>query len=233
MDELQALDHQLKGLVNLELEQETGHFQGVGGSPAKLFPEAYKTAKSYKQLVRLLHDSLDNLYHEIAAGKQDKAELHEFLKNQQLLLASTPSIWPTSGWLSSGFGNRASPFTGKREFHNGIDISTRSGASIIAPADGIVSCVRFDNYSGRVIGISHGFGFETVYAHLKKVLVKKGQPVKRGEVVALVGNSGRSTGPHLHYEVHLNKVPVNPLRYVPTLKPPHDILLARKPEKTN
>ena len=149
--------------------------------------------------VRLLHHSLDNLYNEIAAGKQDKTELHQFFKNQRLLLASTPAVWPTSGWLSSGFGSRVSPFTGKKEFHNGIDISTRSGASIIAPADGLVSCIRFDNYSGRVMCISHGFGFETVFAHLKKVLVKKGQSVKRAlntwawaTMPSVWGSTGRS-----------------------------------------
>jgi murein DD-endopeptidase MepM/ murein hydrolase activator NlpD len=152
--------------------------------------------------------------HEIALGEEDKKELHKFLESQKILLASTPSIWPTKGWMSSRFGYRTSPFTGQKEFHKGIDISTRMNAPVIAPANGIVSHVGWNHGYGRVLTIEHGYGVKTKYAHLQKILVKKGKHVKRGETVALVGSTGRSTGPHLHYEVHLNRVAVNPLRYI-------------------
>jgi murein DD-endopeptidase MepM/ murein hydrolase activator NlpD len=161
-----------------------------------------------------MHRSLEALDNEIAASEQNKTDLYKFLENQNAILASTPSIWPTKGWLSSRFGYRMSPFTGKREFHRGIDISTRMGAPIVAPADGIVSRVYRDRGYGNVVCVNHGYGVMTKYAHLKKTLVKKGQFVKRGETLALVGKTGRTTGPHLHYEVHLNKVAVNPLRYI-------------------
>ena len=212
--ELKQFDRKLKVMVNLESSEDGEPLKGVGGSDPILLDPKHTIARSHKELVRLMHRSLDNLENEIAIGEQDKVELHKFLENQKVLLASTPSIWPTKGWLSSDFGYRISPFTGEKEFHRGIDISTRMGAPIVAPSDGIVTNIHWDHGYGRLLSIKHGYGLITRYAHLKKALVKKGQFVKRGETIALVGNSGRSTGPHLHYEVHLNRVPVNPLRYI-------------------
>jgi len=158
--------------------------------------------------------SLDNLNTEISVQTQEKVELYKFLENQKSMLASTPSIWPTKGWVSSGFGNHTSPFTNEKEFHSGIDISGRMNTPIIAPADGVVSSVRQTYGYGKTLVINHGYGLKTTYGHLRKFLIKKGQYVKRGQEIALVGNSGRTTGPHLHYEVHLNGLAVNPLRYI-------------------
>ena len=214
MNELRKLDHKLKAMVNLETGEGDEQFTGVGGSdPALLDPKKTLT-KVDRELVRAMHQSLDNLNSDINSSKEDKAGLQEFLENQKMLLASTPSIWPAKGWLSSRFGYRKSPFTGKKEFHKGLDISARMGAPIVASADGTVSFSGWDRGYGRIVVIKHGYGLKTKYAHLKKSLVKKGQYVKRGETIGLVGNSGRTTGSHLHYEVHLNGVPVNPLRYV-------------------
>ena len=214
MNELRKLDHKLRVMVNLETGEGDEQFKGVGGSdPALLDPKKTLT-KVDRELVRAMHRSLDNLNSDINSSKEDKTGLQEFLENQKMLLASTPSIRPTKGWLSSRFGYRISPFTGKKEFHKGLDISTRMGAPIVASADGTVSFTGWDRGYGRVVVIKHGYGLKTKYAHLKKSLVKKGQYVKRGETIGLVGNSGRTTGSHLHYEVHLNGVPVNPLRYV-------------------
>jgi murein DD-endopeptidase MepM/ murein hydrolase activator NlpD len=214
MGEMKEFDRKLKDMVDLETGKGTPALGGVGGSEPSLLRPDYSMVKSHKDLVRLMHRSLDNVDNEIALGERDKAELHKFLENQKTLLASTPSIWPTKGWLSSRFGYRTSPFTGEREFHRGIDVATRMNAPIIAPADGVVTYVGRDRGYGRVISIKHGKGLITRYAHLHKALVKKGDYVKRGEAIALVGNSGRSTGPHLHYEVHLNGMAVNPLRYI-------------------
>lgn len=214
MCELQELDRKLKVMVNLEKGDDTQEFQGIGGSEPNLPRPLLAQAKTHPELIRSMHRSLEELDNEIAASEQNKTDLYKFLENQNAILASTPSIWPTKGWLSSRFGYRMSPFTGKREFHRGIDISTRMGAPIVAPADGIVSRVYRDRGYGNVVCVNHGYGVMTKYAHLKKTLVKKGQFVKRGETLALVGKTGRTTGPHLHYEVHLNKVAVNPLRYI-------------------
>ena len=214
MYELREFDRKLRTMVNLETSEDKKEFQGVGGSNPILLQSQYNMAKTHKDLVRSMHSAIDDLDREIELCEKDKTELHKFLENQKVLLASTPSIWPTKGWLSSRFGYRISPFTGKREFHRGIDIATRMGAPIVAPADGIVLKVYSDRGYGKVVSVSHGYGVITRYAHINKALVKKGQYVKRGETIALVGNSGRSTGTHLHYEVHLNRIAVNPLRYI-------------------
>jgi murein DD-endopeptidase MepM/ murein hydrolase activator NlpD len=212
--ELKELDQKLKVMVNLETGDDKTQFRGLGGTDPGLMESNYPLESSHKELVRSMHHSLDRVESEVISGSQDKTELHKFLKSQRTLLASTPSIWPAKGWLSSGFGYRESPFTGTKEFHRGIDISTRTGSPVLAPADGIVSAADRNRTSGKMLTISHGYGLATKYAHLKKFLVKKGQHVKRGETIALVGNTGRCTGPHLHYEVYFNKLPVNPLQYI-------------------
>ncbi len=212
MSSQRELSRKLRVMVNLEIDEDEAY--GLGG-PAPIFSDPLEDeVGDEKELVRHMHGTLDQLDNEMTIGLQDKTALYKFFENQKILLASTPSIWPTKGWMSSRFGYRVSPFTGKREFHRGIDVATRMSAPIIAPADGIVSFSGRNGGYGRVVVIKHGNGIKTRYAHLKKSLVKKGQHVKRGETIALVGNSGRSTGPHLHYEVHLNNVAVDPLRYI-------------------
>ncbi len=129
-------------------------------------------------------------------------------------LASTPTIWPTYGWVSSPFAYRTDPFTGKRTFHYGIDIATNFGNPVVATADGMVLTLGNDKTSGRYVVLNHGGGLTTHYLHLSKTLVKPGQRIKRGDVIGLVGKSGKAIGPHLHYEVRLNNRPVNPYRYI-------------------
>jgi murein DD-endopeptidase MepM/ murein hydrolase activator NlpD len=212
--ELNEFDQKLKIMVNLETDEESSQFPGIGGSDPSLLNPDYTIEKAHEKLVTLMHESLDNLDTEISIQMNEKEELYEYLGNQKNMLACTPSIWPTTGWLSSGFGNRISPFTDEIEFHKGIDISTRMNTPIVAPADGLVSATGKDYAIGNWVTISHGYGLKTRYGHLAKILVKKGEYVKRGQEICLVGNTGRSTGPHLHYEVYLNGVPVNPRRYI-------------------
>jgi len=214
MDDLKNFDQKLRIMANLEEGEAEAHFVGVGGSEPALEQSDPSEAQPLGAVVRSMHRSLDTLYEEIALEKNVKVELYQFLEKQKNILASTPSIWPTKGWLSSRFGYRISPFTDEREFHKGIDISTRLNTPVIAPADGIVTRVGRNGGFGRMVIIEHGYGLVTKYAHLEKIMVKKGQTVKRGDKIGLVGNTGRSTGPHLHYEVHLNNVAVNPLRYI-------------------
>lgn len=130
-------------------------------------------------------------------------------------LKHIPSIPPVSGRFSSGFGIRRDPFTGGIEFHKGIDISAPKGTPIIATADGVVEKATWNSggYGNHVV-INHGNGIKTLYAHMSKVLVRKGQKVRRGQVIGLVGSTGKSVAPHVHYEVYLNGNPVNPLRYI-------------------
>ena len=214
MIELKEFDHKLKVMVNLATEEEPSNFLGIGGSDPSILNPDYSVEEAHQKLVRLMHKSVDNLDTEIALQINDKAELSQFLEEQKSMLACTPSIWPTKGWVSSRFGYRTSPFTGKKEFHRGLDISARQDTPIVAPADGFVASAGKDYGYGNVLTIQHGYGLKTRYAHLSKMLVKKGQNVKRGQEIALMGNTGRTTGTHLHYEVHLNGVAVNPINYI-------------------
>jgi len=130
-------------------------------------------------------------------------------------LAATPSVMPTQGWLSSAFSAmRAHPILHMARPHEGIDVSAPMGTPIEAPAAGVVSDAGWETGYGNTITINHGFGIVTKFAHASKLLVKTGQRVARGQRIALVGNSGLATGPHLHYEVHVNGRPVDPLKYV-------------------
>ena len=130
-------------------------------------------------------------------------------------LAATPSIMPTQGWLSSAFSAmRAHPILHLARPHEGIDVSAPMGSPIEAPASGVVSEAGWETGYGNTITINHGYGIVTKFAHASKMLVKTGQRVARGQRIALVGNSGLATGPHLHYEVHVNGRPVDPLKYV-------------------
>lgn len=129
-------------------------------------------------------------------------------------LASTPSIWPTNGWPSSGLGWRADPFTGKQAYHSGLDIAAAYGNPVVAPADGYVISTTSDKYYGNFIQINHGGGITTLYGHLSKIEVRPGQRVKRGDEIGKVGATGRAIGPHLHYEVRENNIVRDPMRYI-------------------
>jgi murein DD-endopeptidase MepM/ murein hydrolase activator NlpD len=142
------------------------------------------------------------------------AQLEEFYRDQTLVLASTPSIWPVRGYLSAGFGNRKDPFTGQRDFHSGIDISTPIGTRIFAPADGVVLSASVQGAYGNSIIMDHGYGVVTRYGHLDAYAVRPGQRVRRGDLVGFVGNTGRSTGPHLHYEVWVRDQAQNPIHFI-------------------
>lgn len=132
--------------------------------------------------------------------------------NQAALARATPSIWPIAGWLSSGYGNRADPFTGQPDFHAGLDISADKGTPVRATADGVVELAAYNGNYGNCIMISHGFGIGTRFGHLSGYAVGVGQKVKRGDVIGYVGSTGRATSSHLHYEILLNGSPINPLR---------------------
>lgn len=136
------------------------------------------------------------------------------IAKQKVRLASTPSIWPTNGYLSNSFGPRIHPFTGKRSFHYGQDIATQSGNRVVAPANGVVLVAERRNFYGNMIIIDHNFGYTTRYGHLSAFNVKEGDRVTRGQVIGFVGSTGRSTGPHLHYEVRFMGKALNPMNFI-------------------
>ncbi len=163
---------------------------------------------------RMVNPPLDQVQGQANRLEQNLSTLLDFFERQSARLAQTPTIWPTSGFITSGFGMRIDPFTGKQSFHKGIDIATNLGNPVVAPADGVVVETRNDRIGGKTILLSHGGGLSTLYYHLDKFLVRPGQKVKRGEIIGLVGKTGKALGPHLHYEVQVNGRSVNPLQYI-------------------
>ena len=213
LSRVREFDTKLRVMMNLEPEQAS--LNSLGGSPDKDLPtNVYFPLYRQELLARKMHNFLDQLSTEARLEEIRQQELINKIRSQKNILAATPSIWPTQGWITSGFGYRISPFTGQREFHKGLDISGPVGTPIYAPADGKVVFTGRDGGYGITVIIDHGLGITTRYAHLSRYVVKKNQRVTRGEIIAYMGNTGRSTGPHLHYEVRLNGVPVNPLHYI-------------------
>jgi len=212
---MREFDRRLRLLANLEgSEESTSRFFGVGGPSPEDIRETLLLQRNEEELMKQMRQDLERLDEEASAEGNSLRELEGLLQNKRAQLIHTPSIWPTRGWFTSGFGYRISPFTGLRQMHAGIDISNRVGTPIVAPADGLVTNIGREWGFGKILVISHGFGFTTRYGHLERIEVKIGQKVKRGQKVAEMGSTGRSTGPHLHYEVKLNGVPVNPMKYV-------------------
>jgi murein DD-endopeptidase MepM/ murein hydrolase activator NlpD len=146
--------------------------------------------------------------------EENFADLQEHIQDNVARLRATPSILPARGWISSHFGYRMNPFSGRRTFHAGIDVANFTGTPVHSPADGIVSFVGPRGGYGNVVQIDHGYGIVTRYGHNSRISVNKGQRVRRGEKIAEIGSTGRSTAPHLHYEVVLNGRPVNPLAFI-------------------
>ena len=128
--------------------------------------------------------------------------------------SAMPTIWPVRGWVTSDFGVRRSPLSGHRELHAGLDIAGPSGSAVYAPGEGVVTFSGRHGGYGNMVIIDHGYGVATLYGHNSKLLVKEGDRVRRGDLIARLGSTGRSTGPHVHYEVLIDGVPVNPEKYV-------------------
>jgi len=214
LSRLNVFDKKLRIMANLEDPASSkGGLMGMGGAPPD---EDYflSTGDKKGELVKRMHSDLASL--EVEANFQERSftELQEFFLKQSSILSSTPSIWPARGWLTSAYGKRRDPFTGRLQSHNGLDIANRVGTAVVAPSNGMVTKVTMNAYLGKVLEIRHGYGIKTLYGHLSEVYVKVGQKVKRGDRIAAMGNTGRSTGPHVHYEVTVNGASVSPSRYI-------------------
>jgi len=165
-------------------------------------------------LGRRLFDFLEALGSRMAVEEVLQQELARSLLERKLEFLAKPSLWPAKGYITSGFGDRSSPFGRGGDFHNGVDIKVPMGSPVFAAGAGrVTEADTMTGYGLRVV-VSHDFGLETIYAHLKKTEVKPGQLVKRGQLLGLSGNSGRTTGAHLHYEVRASGTPVNPRQYL-------------------
>lgn len=168
------------------------------------------SSKDYASLVI----RIDKAVRETQLKEQGVIELWESLAERQSLLNATPNIKPAHGWLTSRFGYRLNPFTGKSSMHAGLDIAAAPGSPVYAPADGVVTFASYDESYGKLVSIDHGYGITTRFGHNSQIYVHVGQRISKWEVIAAVGNTGRSTGPHLHYEVRLNGTPVNPENFI-------------------
>jgi murein DD-endopeptidase MepM/ murein hydrolase activator NlpD len=214
ISKLKDFDKKIRIFANLERGQETPPSMGMGGPSSSDIRERLKMEKDEKGLILQMRSDIERLKIEATSLEESLPRLEKVLQTKKMLLDQTPSVWPVMGWVTSGFGFRTDPFTGLTQMHEGLDISNQVGSTVIAPADGIVSDIANDGVYGRVLVLSHGFGMTTRYAHLNKVLVRIGQNVKRRDKIAEVGMSGKTTGPHLHYEVRVNGIPANPTGYI-------------------
>ena len=162
--------------------------------------------------------NLDMTMEEIeSTASEVEGRLHTVYELQQDRLtywASMPSIWPTKGWVTSGFGHRRRPIRGGTSFHKGIDIAARPGTPILSPGDGVVTFSGYKRGLGRTVMVDHGYGVVSVYGHNTKNYVKEGDRIRRGEILASVGRTGLATGSHLHYQINVDGVPVDPMRYI-------------------
>ena len=214
LSKLKDFDKKIRIIANLEKGQEAAPSMGMGGPSPSDIREKLKKEKEGDGLVQQMRSDIERLQSEALSREESLTELEKLLQVKREMLVHTPSVWPVMGWVTSGFGFRTNPFTGLTQMHEGLDISNRMGIPIIATANGIVSDVGNDTALGKVVVLFHGFGMTSRYGHQNKVFVKVGQRVKRGDKIGEVGMTGKTTGPHLHYEVKLNGIPVNPMRYI-------------------
>jgi len=177
---------------------------GVGGAPEPVS----QAGMSDLQL------QIDQVRQQIDLRRQSQEEIQSFLNDQRSLASAKPAGAPVKGWLTSLFGMRNSPFSGKRKMHEGVDIAARTGTPVSVTADGIVTQAETAPGYGKLVVVDHGYGYKTYYAHNSKIFVRVGQRVTRGETISAVGNTGSSTGSHVHYEVRRNGVPINPRKFL-------------------
>lgn len=213
IDRVTEFDAKLRVITNAG-DRPVAVVPGAGGPTPEDEASLAGSGSDGNFLIEKIHRDLEEL--SVAARNEERSiqELSSFFQDQRSLLAATPSIWPTRGWITSNFGSRTSPFTGEPAIHEGLDIATGIGTWVKSSADGIVTFAGVKGGYGKIIIIDHGYGLSTRYGHLSEVHVTPGQRVRRGDRIGNVGNTGRSTGPHLHYEVRVNNLPVNPLRYI-------------------
>lgn len=209
---VQQFDAKLRVMMNVDSEPaETPGYEEHAESTAS---QNYVPLHRQDLLAKRMHSLAEQIAVDLSMEEIRQQEIILTLRENREFMVMTPSIWPSEGHISSTFGYRVSPFTGQSILHAGIDIANRIGTPIVAPAKGTVTFSGRQGAYGNCIIINHGNAITTRYAHMQRSVVKEGQVVNRGELIGYVGNTGRSTGPHLHYEVRVGGVPVNPMRYI-------------------
>ncbi len=207
--ELKDLSYSLRLTANLEVDSS---LFGTGG--ATFSPVTTNDPASITSFIKNLDKLVNKIENNLNSERDNYNEIVKKLKENEVLFASIPAVKPCSGTIADDFGLRMHPILKIKRMHTGVDIITDIGTKIYATGGGTVIFEGNRGSYGLTLEIDHGFGYKTIYAHLMKTKVKIGQKVKRGDLVALSGNSGLSTGPHLHYEVRHNDVPLNPLNFI-------------------
>ncbi len=214
LDRVAEFDAKLRVITNAGDRPSQGMIPGTGGPTNDDIESLAGSAGDASFLMDKIHRDLADLSAAARDEERSIQELSSFFQDRRSLLSATPSIWPARGWVTSSFGGRISPFTGNPSDHHGMDIAAAMGTPVRSTADGIVTYAGVKGGYGKVVIVDHGYGLSTRYGHLSAIHAKPGQRIKRGDRVGAVGSTGRSTGPHLHYEVRVNNLPVNPRRYI-------------------
>jgi murein DD-endopeptidase MepM/ murein hydrolase activator NlpD len=219
IERLQKESAAFKEVVNDKIEEFTEKFNSITDEyleerTQKISRSGERTETAFTNDMRELKASLDSLSQLYSRSGRPNADLDAAEAKIDEFMETVPTLWPVSGTITDKFGYRKDPFTKKTKFHTGMDIGTDYGKSIKASAGGKVIMVGSVYGTGNTVKINHGNGIVTLYGHCSKILVKEGQTVEKGEVIAKVGSSGRSTGPHLHLEVQIYGSPVDPLQYL-------------------
>lgn len=213
---MEQLDRDLRKVLNLKNQRKAAPYRGKGGPRVGEEANFARALQDRREAVSAdLATQLKDVKQEALTQEASFKEIQVFLDQQQSVLGATPSIWPVNGWITSGYGSRASPLTGETGRHMGVDIANEANTPIRATADGLVTYAGWETGYGRVVAIEHGYGYSTRYGHCARLKVKVGDEVKRGQVIAYIGSTGRSTGSHCHYEVRRHGVPVDPAKYLP------------------
>ncbi len=215
VEQVEHLGVEVRKLVDLPPSEEDAgdhiHLAALTyDDPLRVLP-----GRGGNQVVTRTVTNITMLQEMIPQRAEEMAQLKESVLEHKMELAATPSIWPTRGRVSSEFGPRRSPFTGRQEFHDGIDIASSRGTPVYATADGKVTESAYRRGIGNVIIINHGYGYQTLYGHLSGFVAGNGDQVVKGQLIGYVGNTGMSTGPHLHYTVFVDGVAADPRNYLP------------------
>tara|TARA_Y100000758_G_scaffold233703_1_gene170316 strand:+ start:292 stop:1188 length:897 start_codon:yes stop_codon:yes gene_type:complete len=206
---IEERDKELRTYAAIPPLSEDIKIQGTGGSVEETSIED----KDATSILFQLKDKIDSLSYTVNLEKDSYSTIFNKIKSNEKMYSHIPSISPVEAYLGSGYGYRTDPIDGKRRMHRGLDFAVNLNTDVIATGDGVVKKAQYDSGWGRYVKIDHGYGYETIYAHLYKINVKKGQKIKRGDLVGKSGNSGRAAGFHLHYEVHKNKKVEDPAKY--------------------
>jgi murein DD-endopeptidase MepM/ murein hydrolase activator NlpD len=213
LSRIDSFERKLRIITNLD-PADPLPLPGIGGTDGEMLSATDVSWMSRSKRDEVIKEGLETLADAADAQDESLQGLVHHLEDQSARLVHTPSIAPAHGWVTSTFGYRMSPYTGEREFHKGLDIAGRMGTPIFAAADGEVLYAMQKKALGYAVKIRHGYGVETVYGHMQETMVKPGQAVKRGQQIGLMGSTGRSTGPHVHYAVVVNGKGVDPRNYI-------------------